>query len=126
MLLSAGPLNIAGPEDAKPAPLMHVLARDTAKLLIDTVRRAHSEGGLAFNLEIGRGWLVQPGSGGIHFSEGHGGQALLKKHVSPEKFGLSIKNMLQIEPRNSQRKHTPDALLVPETPESITAGLVFS
>ena len=47
------------------------------------------------------------------------------KHVSPKKFGLSIKDMLQIEPRNSQRKHTPGALLVPETPESIIAGPVF-
>ena len=53
------------------------------------------------------------------------GPARLKKRISAAKFNLPIKDMPQIGPGNSRHKHTPGALLVPETPESIVASPAF-
>ena len=78
------------------------------------------------SMEIGRGRLVQLGRGSVDFTKGHGGPARLKKHISPSKFSLPIKDMLQIEPSNSRHKHTTGTLLVPETPQAIITSPVIS
>jgi hypothetical protein len=75
-------------------------------------------------MEIGRGWLVQLGSGSIDFAEGHGRGPRFKKDVSPSKLSLSIKHMLQIEPGNPRHKDTAGTLFMTETPETVIAGPV--
>ena len=123
--LISRPIDVAGPKEAEPAPLMHVLARDTAKFHIYIVRSAQSEGGPAFHMEIGRGRLVQLGRGGVYLGKGHGSSTRFKKNTAVAKLSLTVEHMLQIEPRNPRHKDTAGAFLVSQAPQTVIAGPVI-
>ena len=94
--LVEGRVDVAGPKDAEPAALVHVLVGLAAEFKINVMRRFQREGGPAFHVKIRRGRLMQLGGGGIHLAKGHGRPARFKKHISPSKLRLAIEHMLEV------------------------------
>ena len=93
--MSAGPVNVTGPEAAKPTALVqHVLVRFAAKFQIEILRGVERESRGALHMKIRRGRLIQFRLLVVDFFERHRRPTRLEKYVAVREFRFAIENML--------------------------------